>query len=156
MVPTQIFSPKKIFFQFFGVKFFFYIFYYATFQCGRYSIFKKIWKKNDPEKVKKRASKVAHNRPRPFYFTVQLRPQPTAQNWFFILSPDQTSVLLSVVPVNRLTIRIHWHGQLRPNGLNFFRKEHSHFYSSATLWDMYFTLISNVKVENMYCKNQDI
>ena len=24
----------------------------------------------DPEKVKKRASKVAHNRPRPFYFTV--------------------------------------------------------------------------------------
>ena len=34
----------------------------------------------DPEKVKKRASKVAHNRPRPFYFTVQPRPQPTAQN----------------------------------------------------------------------------
>ena len=30
------------------------------------------------------ASKVAHNRPRPFYFTVQPRPQPTAQNWFFI------------------------------------------------------------------------
>ena len=29
------------------------------------------------KKVKKRASKVAHNRPRPFYFT--------AQNWFFIL-----------------------------------------------------------------------
>ena len=34
----------------------------------------------DPEKVKKRASKVAHNRSRPFYFTVQPRPQPTAQN----------------------------------------------------------------------------
>ena len=34
----------------------------------------------DPEKVKKRASKVAHNRPRPFYSTVQPRPQPTAQN----------------------------------------------------------------------------
>jgi hypothetical protein len=31
------------------------------------------------------ASKVAHNRPRPFYFTVQPRPQPTAQNQFFIL-----------------------------------------------------------------------
>ena len=39
----------------------------------------------DLEKVKKRASKVAHNGPRPFYFTVQPRPQPTAQNWFFIL-----------------------------------------------------------------------
>ena len=34
----------------------------------------------DPEKVKKWASKVAHNRPKPFYFTVQPRPQPTAQN----------------------------------------------------------------------------
>ena len=30
-------------------------------------------------------SKVAHNQPRPFYLTVQPRPQPTAQNWFFIL-----------------------------------------------------------------------
>ena len=30
--------------------------------------------------VKKRTSKVAHNCPRPFYFTVQPRPQPTAQN----------------------------------------------------------------------------
>ena len=35
--------------------------------------------------MKKRVSKVAHNPPRPFYFTVQPRPQPTAQNWFFIL-----------------------------------------------------------------------
>ena len=37
-------------------------------------------------------SKVAHNRPRPFYLTVQPRPQPTAQNWFFqkneISGPD--------------------------------------------------------------------
>ena len=34
--------------------------FYATFQCGRYDIFKEIFKKNfDPEKVKKRASKVA-------------------------------------------------------------------------------------------------
>ena len=37
------------------------------------------------ENMKKRASKVAHNRLRPFYFTVQPKPQPTAQNWFFIL-----------------------------------------------------------------------
>ena len=44
-------------------------------------VFSKDFKKNfDPEKVKKRASKVAHNPTRPFYFTVQPRPQPTAQN----------------------------------------------------------------------------
>ena len=55
--------------------------FYATFQCGRYSVFKKKLKIFfDPKKVKKQASKVAHNRPRPFYFTVQPRPQPTAQN----------------------------------------------------------------------------
>ena len=52
----------------------------------------------DPEKVKKRASKVAHNRPRPLYFTVQ--PRPTANNPELILhiekSRDQRSVLLSV------------------------------------------------------------
>ena len=35
--------------------------------------------------MKRRASKVAHDRPRPSYFTVQPRPQPTALNWFFIL-----------------------------------------------------------------------
>ena len=40
--------------------------------------FKKIF--FDPEKVKKQASKVAHNRPRPFFPTNQPRPQPTAQN----------------------------------------------------------------------------
>ena len=38
-----------------------------------------------PEKAKKRPSKVAHNRPRPFFATVKLRPQPTAQNGFSIL-----------------------------------------------------------------------
>jgi hypothetical protein len=56
-------------------------FFNATFQCGRYGIFKKNLKYFfDPEKVKKWASKVAHNRPRPFFPTVQPRPQPTAQN----------------------------------------------------------------------------
>ena len=34
----------------------------------------------DPKKVKELASKVAQNQPRPFYSTVQPRPQPTAQN----------------------------------------------------------------------------
>ena len=55
--------------------------FYATFQCGRYDIFEKKFKFFfDPEKVKKHASKVAHYQPKPFYFTVQPRPQPTAQN----------------------------------------------------------------------------
>ena len=45
------------------------------------SEFKKKNKKNfDPKNIKKTPSKVAHNRPRPFYFTVQPRPQPTAHN----------------------------------------------------------------------------
>ena len=34
--------------------------------------------------MKKQASKVTHNRPRPFFPTVQPRQQPTAQNWFSI------------------------------------------------------------------------
>ena len=73
--------------------------FYATFQCGRYDIFKKKFKKKfDPEKVKKRASKVAHNRPRPFYFTVQPRPKAHSPELIFHImkSRDQTSVLLSV------------------------------------------------------------
>ena len=46
----------------------------------------------------KRASKVAHNQPRPFYFTVQ--PRPTAHSpelvSHIMKSRDQRSVLLSV------------------------------------------------------------
>ena len=94
---TQILALKKMVF----LNFFFVLpFFYATFQCGRYGVFKK--KLNfffGPEKVKKRASKVAHNRPRPLYFTVQ--PRPTANSPELILhikkSRDQTSVLLSAV-----------------------------------------------------------
>ena len=55
----------------------------TTFQCGccyvkkfNFSFF------FGHEKTDK---KVAHNRPKPFYSTVQPRPQPTAQNWFSIL-----------------------------------------------------------------------
>ena len=71
---TQMFSPKNCFFHFFGVLL---KRYYATF----FSVFKKNSKTFFyPEKVKKRASKVAHNQPRSFHFTVQPRPQATAQN----------------------------------------------------------------------------
>ena len=99
------FSPNKNwFFHFFWLKKnfskFFLWNYYATFQCGRYSVFKKILNIFfDPKKVKQRASKVAHNRPRPFYFTVQ--PRPTAHGpeliFHIMKSWDQTSVLLSVI-----------------------------------------------------------
>ena len=72
---------------------------YATFQFGGYGVFKKILKFFfNPEEVKKQSKKVAHNRPRPFYFTVQ--PRPTAHSPKLILhimkSRDQTSDLLSV------------------------------------------------------------
>ena len=48
--------------------------------------------KSGPQKWE--PSKVAHNGPRPFYFTVQPRPKPTANNCFFILlmkSRDQAT-----------------------------------------------------------------
>ena len=78
-------------------KYFFYLFSMQLFSADA-MVFSK---KNifGPEKVKKRASKVAHNRPRPFYFRVQSRP--TAKSPELILhikkSRDQRSVLLSVL-----------------------------------------------------------
>ena len=63
-------------------------------------VFSKKLKKKffDPEKMKKQAKKVAHNRPRPFYFTVQPRPTANSPELIFHImkSWDQTSVLLSV------------------------------------------------------------
>ena len=61
---------------------------------------KKKKKKNfGPEKVKKGAPKVAHNRPRPLYFTVQPRPMANSPELILHIkkSRDQTSVLLSVM-----------------------------------------------------------
>ena len=58
---------------------------------------KKILKKFDPEKVKKRASKVAHNWPRSFYFTVQPRPQPGIDfSYYEISGPDICSLICGV------------------------------------------------------------
>ena len=78
---TQIFSPKKTGFSL--LKLFFYQKCIMQLISADAIVFSNK-KKFNHEKVKKRASKVAHNQPRPFYFTVQPRPQPTAQNWFFI------------------------------------------------------------------------
>ena len=61
---------------------------------------KKIKKKNfGPQKGKKQPSKVAHNRPRPLYFTVQPRPMANSPELILHIkkSRDQTSVLLSVL-----------------------------------------------------------
>ena len=57
----------------------------------------------DPKNMKKQPSKVAHNRPKLYYFTVQPRPQPTAHSreliFHIMKSWDQTSVLLSVIAI---------------------------------------------------------
>ena len=74
---------KKVFFScFLGQKNFFYKKGIMQLFSADAIVFSKKLKKNffDPQNMKKPPSKVAHNRPRPFYFTVQPRPQPTAQN----------------------------------------------------------------------------
>jgi hypothetical protein len=87
------FLPKK-------ENFFFYLFSMQLFSADAMVFSKKNLKIFfDPEKVKKLASKVAHNQPRPFYFTVQ--PRPTAHSpvliFHIVKSWDQASVLLSVM-----------------------------------------------------------
>ena len=102
---------------------------------------KKIKKKIfDPEKVKKRASKVAHNRPRPFYLTVQPRPQPTAQNWFFILWNLGTRHLFSYlwvkyyIKVFRLSVRC-FHSLLSGKVLS---ENSSTFFNFSTVFYVHF------------------
>jgi hypothetical protein len=58
----------------------FYLFSMQLFSVDAMVFKKKFRFYLDPKKVKKQASKVAHNGPRPFYSTVQPRPQPTGQN----------------------------------------------------------------------------
>ena len=52
---------------------FFLPFFYATFQCGRYNVFKFIF--FDRKKLKNPPQKVAHNQPRPFFFSAALPAQ---------------------------------------------------------------------------------
>ena len=96
---TKILALKKPFFSLFRVQIYLLFFCKKSimqlFSADASAFKKKLNSFFDHEKVKKRASKDAHNRPRPFYFTVQPRPQPTAQNWFFILRNLGTRHLFS-------------------------------------------------------------
>ena len=77
--------------------------YYATFHCRHYGVFKKIIKNLfTPKKGKKRASKVADNRPRPFYFVVQSSPDHSPQpiidfTYHEISGPDICSLIFDVL-----------------------------------------------------------
>ena len=78
----KIFPPKNFFLPFFN----------ATFQCGRYGV---------SEKVKKRASKVAHNRPRPFFplSSPGHSPQPKIDSPYHEISgPDICSLICDNLP----------------------------------------------------------
>ena len=78
----ELLALKKTgFFTFSGFLIFFNIFYYATFQCGRYGIFKKIIEYFfDPEKLKKNTQKLLIIGPNPFITQSSPGQQPTAQN----------------------------------------------------------------------------
>ena len=101
---TQIFRPKKTGFSIIINTFqktfdFFFTFILCNFSVRTLKNFQKKLKNFCfHENIKKQASKVAHNRPRPLYFTVQ--PRPTAHSPELILhivkSWDQTFVSLSV------------------------------------------------------------
>ena len=71
--------------------------YYLTFSAVAIVFSKNLEKNFWPEKVKKRASKIAHNWPRPFYFTVQTTAHSPELIFHIMKSRDQTSVLLSVL-----------------------------------------------------------
>ena len=80
--------------------------FYPTFQCRRYSIFKQLLTVFfNLEKVKKQASKFAHNRPNPFFSqsSPDHSPQLTAQNWFFILWNLGTRHLFSYLSMNPIS-----------------------------------------------------
>ena len=87
----QISSPKKLVFLPKEILSKIFLTYFCLYSMQLFSADPKIFSKKlqinflSMKTLKKTGLKVAHNWPRPFYFTVQPRPQPTAQNWFFIL-----------------------------------------------------------------------
>ena len=94
--------PKKMFV--------FYLFFYATFQCGRYGVFKKNLKKIlTPKKWKNGPQKLLIIGPDPLISQSSPDQRPTAQNWFFILGIVGTRHLFSYLclcpgPARRETI----------------------------------------------------
>jgi hypothetical protein len=77
---------------------FFLPFFYATFQCGRYNVFKFFFFFFfDHKKLKKPPSKVAHNRPKPFLrqSSPGHSPQPRSSFPFYKKSNAILSLFLS-------------------------------------------------------------
>ena len=58
--------------------------FYATFQCGRYNVFKEKFSFFAHKKLKNRPQKLLIIRPKLFFHVLAQMPKP-AQNWFFIL-----------------------------------------------------------------------
>jgi hypothetical protein len=97
---TQIFSPKKTWFfphkKYFPKCFWLlFTFILCNFSVQTLKYFQKNFKLFFVHKnFKELASKVAHNRPRPFYFTVQPGPQPIINFWYYEISgPDICSLI---------------------------------------------------------------
>ena len=77
-------------------------FFYATFQCGRYNVFKFFFFFFfDHKKLKKPPSKVAHNRPKPFLrqSSPGHSPQPRSSFPFYKKSNAILSLLLSALNI---------------------------------------------------------
>ena len=80
----MVFLKKKKSFQ--NLFLFFLPFFYATFQCGRYGVFKKKFKNFlTQKKWKNRPKKLLIIGPDPFISQSIPDQRPPAQNWFFIL-----------------------------------------------------------------------
>ena len=95
VVTVAFLALKKMFFLKKNIhpNFFFFTFFQCNFsvqtlQCFQFFFF-------CPWKTEKTTQKVAQNRPRPLFPTVQPRPQPTVQNWFSILRNFGTRHLFS-------------------------------------------------------------
>ena len=84
--------------KFFPTIFFFLPFFYATFQCGRYNVFKFLFFYFFAhKKLKKPPSKVAHNRPKPFLrqSSPGHSPQPRSSFPFYKKPNPNVSLLVS-------------------------------------------------------------
>ena len=93
------FSEIKFFSQ--KINNFFLPFFYATFQCGRYNVFKFFFFFFAHKKLKKPPSKVAHNRPKPFLrqSSPGHSPQPRSSFPLYKKSNAILSLLLSGLPL---------------------------------------------------------